>query len=294
MAGEFGEAHRALIEPDGKTCAVKLWRCDPAAYLKKCFVRVRGSILFSATLSPLAHYMAALGLSEEDGDAALMLPSPFPSDHLLVLQLPLNTRYRQREESAGQVARTIAAMCAARVGNYLACFPSYAYLKLVLERFRELGAARALVQAPGMDERARAQFIEAFTQPSDQSRVAFVAMGGLFAEGIDLPGELLLGAAIVGVGMPQPSLEREVMAELLDDGEGGGRRAAYTVPGMERVLQAAGRVIRTETDRGVVLLLDDRFAQEEYKSLLPVNWRVRVAPDIDIARRAMAKFWREG
>ena len=292
VADQFQKDYRALVEPEGKNLSVKLWCYDPSRALRESMNRVRASILFSATLSPIEFYMRASGLSEEDGDACMELESPFPRENLLAMRFPVDTRYASRERTAPLVARALKAMCEARTGNYLACLPSYAYLKLTLNHFLMLGAkAEVLVQRGGMSDAQRATFLERFTESPARSMVAFVVMGGVFAEGIDLPGEKLIGAAIVGVGIPQPSFELEVMRALTDDGEGSGFQTAYVFPGVERVLQAAGRVIRTETDRGVVLLLDERYQAPEYRRLLPRFWRVRPAQDEKALNAMLRAFW---
>jgi Rad3-related DNA helicase len=210
------------------------------------------------------------------------------------MRFPVDTRFASRERTAPLVARALKEMCEARPGNYLACLPSYAYLKLTLNYFLMLGArAEVLVQRGGMTDSQRAAFLERFTESPTKSMVAFVVMGGVFAEGIDLPGEKLIGAAIVGVGIPQPSFELEVLRALTDDDEGSGFRSAYVYPGIERVLQAAGRVIRTEKDRGVVLLLDERYQAPEYRRLLPRFWRVRPAADEKALGDMLRTFWDE-
>ena len=292
VADAFQKDYRALVEPEGKNLSVKLWCFNPARALREAMSRVRASVLFSATLSPIDFYMRASGLVEDEGDAFMELDSPFPRENLLAMRFPVDTRYASRERTAPMVARALKAMCEAKPGNYLACLPSYAYLNLTLNHFLMLGAkAEVLVQRGGMSDAQRAAFLERFTDSPAKSMVAFVVMGGVFAEGIDLPGEKLIGAAIVGVGIPQPSFEAEVRRTLSDDDEGAGFRAAYVYPGIERVLQAAGRVIRTERDRGVVLLLDERYQAPEYRRLLPRFWRLRSAEDEKALSGMLRAFW---
>ena len=286
---------RALLFGDRSAYRVKLWCLDPSGYLRETMQKTSGAVLFSGTLSPMHYYARMSGVRPEEGDALLELDSPFPRENLLVLRMMLDTRYRVREETAGQIARAIWAMCRAKTGNYMACFPSHAYLQLVWERFQYLsgGAVRAIRQEPGMREEERSAFLGQLRPRPNETLVAFVAMGGVFAEGVDLPGDRLLGAAIVGVGLPSPDLEREQLAEAWNDTDEG-RAYAYVYPGVERVLQAAGRVIRSEEDRGVVLLLDDRYASDVYKELLPGHWHVRPARDADDAEKKMRRFWEQG
>ena len=142
-----------------------------------------------------------------------------------------------------------------------------------------------------MGEEARMEFIGNFTGGTGEM-LAFIALGGVFSEGVDLPGDSLIGAAIVSVGIPQICQERELIREITDDGEGGGYDFAYVYPGFRRVMQAAGRVIRTETDRGVVLLIDERFAQEKYIELMPPNWHVHIAETPEHVAELAERFWK--
>ena len=286
------DTYRALIAPEGKRAGVKLWCFDPAPHIQATYKRVRGAALFSATLTPLEFYARETGIVETDGDALLQLPSPFPRRNLLVLRLPVPTRFRDRERTLGDVAEAIYAMCAARPGNYLACFPSHAYLSQVWELFAARHPeVRCLRQTAGMSERDRTAFLEALQPGARETTLAFIAMGGVFAEGVDLPGDRVIGAAIVGVGIPQLSFERDQLRELNDDSVEGGYDYAYVYPGMRKVAQAAGRVIRTETDLGVVLLIDSRFYEQKYRDLLPAHWRVLNAKSAATVAAACRRFW---
>ncbi|MGI6172642.1 MAG: helicase C-terminal domain-containing protein [Christensenellales bacterium] len=294
VADEYTDEHRALTEKTAdKNVRMRLWCYDPSKYLAKCLSRVGGSVLFSATLSPMEYYARMLGVNPSEGDALLDLPSPFPQENLFVARLPISTRFSMREQSAASVAEAILAMAGARRGNYLACLPSYRYLEIVEREIRlRAGNLQILSQKPRMDDAAREMFLAEFAAKRQQGLLALVVMGGVFAEAIDLPGELLSGAAIVGVGIPQPTFEREVLRELTDDGDGCGAHFAYTYPGIERVLQAAGRVIRAEEDMGCVLLIDDRYCSEFYEALLPPHWNVSSAKTVSELKRMLARFWR--
>ncbi|NLG26072.1 MAG: ATP-dependent DNA helicase [Clostridiales bacterium] len=293
-ADAFSDDYRTLIKRAGKGCAVTVWCADPAAHLAASMKRVKASALFSATLTPLPFYMKLLGVNEDDGDACLSVPSPFPPERLIVLRASLNTRYRQRADSAAAVARLIAAMAASRPGNYMACFPSHAYLRQVYGEFLPIASGiDAIAQSRDMDDAARAAFLARFCDSPTRSLVAFIAMGGVFSEGVDLVGERLTGAAIVGVGLPMVCLENEALAALFDDKYGDGFSYAYRYPGVTKVLQAAGRVIRTERDRGAVLLIDDRWARDEYHDLLPPHWQVRPVSGERALTKALHQFWRD-
>ena len=289
----FKEAtHRALIEPEDKRVRVKLWCFDPAPHILATYKRVRGAALFSATLTPLEFYAKDAAVKEEEGDALLQLDSPFPRKNLLVLRLPVPTRFRDRERTLGEVTDALYAMCAARPGNYLACFPSHAYLTQAWEMFSARHPdIRCIRQVTGMNEAARAAFLEELQPGAKRTTLAFIAMGGVFAEGVDLPGDRVIGAAVVGVGIPQLSFERDQLRQLNDDDFEAGYDYAYVYPGMRKVAQAAGRVIRTETDLGVVLLIDSRFFEVKYRQLLPKHWRVLTAKTVKTVDAACRRFW---
>lgn len=293
-AKQFDEdSYRALIEPEDGLLTVRLWCFDPSKYLKKALSRVGGAALFSATLAPMDFYAEALG-ADGEGDEQLRLESPFPRENLKVLRMPLAVGLKDRERTLNAVAQVIHALSAAHAGNYIACFPSYAYLDLAYKRYRLLFPDDDVCrQENPMSERKRQAFIDRFRPAPERSMTAFIVLGGVFAEGIDLPEDRLSGAAIVSTGIPQLSFERELLREQLDDAADGGYDAAYTYPGLRRVLQAAGRVIRTENDRGVVLLMDLRYKQEKYRALMPPHWDVADAKKMSELNEQLRRFWRD-
>ena len=244
---------------------------DPASRLSECYRKVRSSIFFSATLSPMDYFRRMLGLMAAP---TLQLPSPFPRENLCIASVEyLPTVYRQRESSLTGLCRCLRDMAQAKPGCYFAFFPSYQYMQLAHQLFTCLFPdIAAPIQASGMDDEARRQFLEQFTPQPEHSMLAFAVMGGLFSEGIDLVGDRLSGAAIVGVGLPQIDMEGNVLRSYHDSLEEDGFAYAYAYPGFNRVMQAAGRVIRTEDDRGVVLLIDPRFSQWRYQVLFPDHW----------------------
>ncbi len=286
--------YRTMIIPETeKRICVRLWCYDPSEYLKKVFKRVGGVAMFSATLAPMDHYARQLGLEPDGADTLLKLESPFPPENLLSLKLPVSVKYNDRDRTLEAVVQIIHAMSAAHPGNYLACFPSFEYLNKAFERYRfTFPDDFVMRQQSAMPEAARAEFIDCFEEHPARSMVAFIVLGGVFAEGVDLPDDRLSGAAIVSTGIPQIGFERALLQELYDDGFGTGYDVAFTYPGMRRVLQAAGRVIRTETDRGVVLLLDTRYDGENIRDLLPVHWQVQRVKKLEILKNKMNVFWR--
>ena len=285
------ESYRALVMPGERYLDVRLWCFDPSKHLKKALSRVGGAALFSATLTPMEFYAETLG-ADGEADESLRLESPFPRENLLALRMPVVVGMKDRERTLNTVAQVIRAMAEAHPGNYLACFPSYAYMTQAFRRYRMLFPYDDVIcQESGMPERARQAFIERFQPAPPRSLVAFIVLGGVFAEGVDLPDDRLSGAAIVSTGIPQLSFERELLREQLDDADDGGYDAAYTYPGLRRVLQAAGRVIRTETDRGVVLLMDMRYRQEKYRALMPPHWDVVDVKKMSELNESLRRFW---
>jgi len=276
-------------EPDLR---LRLFCLDPAPRLREALERAHSTVFFSATLLPLGYFFRLLGGREQD--RRLVLASPFPPERLRLVVVPqIRTEYKVRERSHDALAELIHAVIAARRGNYLVYFPSFRYLNDVLERFTARHPdVRTIVQTPGMPEEAREAFLRAFTADNPETLVGFTVMGGIFGEGIDLRGERLIGSIIVGVGLPQICLERDLIrghfqaeagpaaggdasapsAGRCAAAAGAGFEIAYRYPGLNRVMQAAGRVIRTETDRGVVILVDERFTHSGYRRLFPREW----------------------
>jgi DNA excision repair protein ERCC-2 len=272
-AGRADETYARLWDGDGRARRLRLVCLDGAPHIFQTTRRLCGVVYFSATLSPLRAFRTLLGAQEED--AALSLPSPFDSRNLCLMRLALDTRYAARERSADGVARALSALCRAHAGHYLFLFPSYAYLRLVRERFEALcGEAQVLSEAAGMDEEARAQMLARFEETSapGETLAGFGVMGGNFSEGVDLPGERLCGVAVVGVGLPMLCPERDALRDYYAARGEDGFHLAYRVPGMIRVLQSAGRVIRSAQDRGTVLLIDTRFFQSELVDLMPAHF----------------------
>lgn len=273
IADGFDERYRSCAVRDTDGFALKLFCVDPSRLLGAALRRARSAVFFSATLTPLPYFQTMLG----GGDDAelLQLGSPFPAENLCVLvDDGIATTYRARALSYDRVAQAIATLAGGKIGNYIAYFPSYAYLGEVRRRFIAAHpGVRTICQEPGMSDAARARFLDAFSQFGAETLVGFAVMGGMFGEGIDLAGERLSGVVIVGVGLPQVSLERAIIREHFEETLEAGFAYAYIYPGMNKVLQAAGRVIRTETDRGVILLLDERFSRDPYRTLMPPHWR---------------------
>ena len=293
MHKEAGEDYRVMLH--GQTGALDLvLRCiDPARNLKEAMKRIRGAVFFSATLTPFQYYSRLTGT---DGDASfLSLPSPFPHENLKVLALGIETTYARREQTLGRLVDALSAMVAARSGNYLIFFPSYQYMRMAHELFLKKNASVfAPMQSSGMSERERKEFLGYFDAGHEGGMAAFAVMGGIFGEGIDLAGDRVIGVAIVGVGMPQLCLERNLIQQYHDGRDEPGYDYSYAIPGFNRVMQAVGRLIRNDTDRGIVLLIDRRFGWQKYMEMMPEWWQPisEAAGAADVARAA-GRFWEE-
>jgi DNA excision repair protein ERCC-2 len=245
----------------------------PAAFLRPRFESAHTAVLFSATLTPRQFYADTLGLPENA--AWLEVEAPFSADQLSVhVVRDVSTRYRDRERSLLPIARLIGAQYDARPGNYLAFFSSFEYLEQAADMFaRQCGHVPTWRQGRRMDEAEREAFVSRFE--IDGRGVGFAVLGGSFAEGIDLPGTRLIGAIIATLGLPQFNPVNEALRQRLDEEFGAGYDYAYLYPGIRKVVQAAGRVIRSVSDQGSVHLVDDRFGRHEVRKLLPGWWRIQ-------------------
>ena len=283
-AEHFGERYAALLECRGRERILEAYCLSPAEHIAQITQGVRGAVFFSATLSPLTAMRSLQGGTEED--ACFAHPSPFDPQRLAVVRKRIQTRYACRVESAPGVAAGIAEAVRTRAGKYIAYFPSYAYLRLVLAQLETYELPPLLVQESDMTDEARARFLAAFTQDAGP-RLGLCVLGGLFSEGVDLPGDQLIGAIIVGVGLPTPSLRLRTLQRYYDGRFGDGFLYAWMIPAMQKVSQAGGRVIRTEEDKGLILLMDDRYYETRYARLLPPAWRLT---DEDIVGAAAAVY----
>ncbi|MDQ0872420.1 DNA excision repair protein ERCC-2 [Paenibacillus sp. V4I3] len=284
IAKLYDERYVTFMACDRNEVSVKLFCLDPSHLLRQMGKGYRSHVFFSATLSPLSYFMDTLGAGEDD--YSVTVPSPFSKEKLDVFVQPLSTRYQDRERSREPIARSLYERMAKRSGNYLVFFPSYAYMSSVYEAFTDLVGEqevlhseqperklRVLVQQTKMSEEERENFLAEFQAGTDKTLIGFAVMGGIFSEGIDLVGDRLTGVAVVGVGLPQLGPERNLIKTYMDSTGKNGYEYAYVFPGMNKVQQAGGRLIRSETDRGVLLLIDDRYLQPLYQRLLPEEWR---------------------
>lgn len=269
---------------------LKIYCIDPSINLKECFKKVRAAILFSATLIPVNYYKDILG--EEEGDKALKFKSSFSKNNLCLLCAGVSTRFNHRSKTMPIVSEYILKAVSHKTGNYLVFFPSYKYMEDVYEITKDKVQGKILMQKSEMTEEERQKFLECFDEGNNETLLGFAVLGGVFSEGIDLKGEKLSGAIIVGVGLPKICFERDVILEYFNSKNNNGFNYAYTFPGMNKVLQAGGRVLRTEKDRGFVLLIDDRYKNTEYRDLFPEEWQhVKFLKNISELNENLKKFW---
>ncbi|MGF7048887.1 Rad3-related DNA helicase [Paenibacillus sp. DS2015] len=261
----YAEVHRLGV-------TVKMFCMDPSLLLSQAGKGFRGAIFFSATLSPLSYYRDMIGAGEDD--YSLSIDSPFHREQLDVRIEPLSTRYHDRENTKNALVNLLAELVQERKGNYLFFFPSYQYLQTVYATFIETyPEVTTIVQGVGMAEEEREAFLASFQGDNKETLVGFAVLGGIFSEGIDLQGDRLNGVAVIGVGLPQLGLERNLIKDYFNSIGKNGYDYSYVYPGMNKVLQAGGRLIRSEQDTGVLMLVDDRFLQRQYQGLMPDEWK---------------------
>ena len=271
---------------------VRLFCVDPSRLLSRCMDQGASTILFSATLLPVRYYKTLLSGNQED--YAVYVNSPFPEENrLLMVAEDVSSRYTRRSPSEyRKVADYIRIVTQSRPGNYMVFFPSYQYMGEIEEILEEEPLkADLLVQGQGMGEAEKTEFLEEFEKERSHSLAAFCVMGGVFSEGIDLKEERLIGVIVVGTGLPMVCVEQEVLKGYFDETEEKGFDFSYQYPGMNKVLQAAGRVIRTPGDRGVILLLDDRFLRMDHLELFPREWEHFQVVNRGNAARCLEDFW---
>jgi DNA excision repair protein ERCC-2 len=288
----YDEHYVTLVTRTASETRVKLFCLNPSSLLNKALARGKAAVIFSATLAPMEYYRDLLGGRSDD--PILQLGSPFPREHLGVLVHDrIRTHFKARGETLDAVVEAIGVAVKQRPGNYLVFFPSYQYLAAVQAQFQKCyPEVPVLTQQPGMSDAERAAFLEAFCVERSEPLAGFAVLGGVFGEGIDLAGDRLVGAIVIGVGLPQLTAERDLIRLYFDQRLGAGFAYAYLFPGMNRVLQASGRVIRSETDRGIVLLIDTRFAEARYRRLFPAWWQMARVRNVQQMHEVLDQFWK--
>jgi DNA excision repair protein ERCC-2 len=268
-AEAFDDTCRCIMRPQEQS--VTVFCADPSARLRENLQTLRSAIFFSATLSPMDYFRNLLGGTSEDESA--VFDSPFQPDQMRLRILAADITYKGRAASLERVATAVAEHVQSKPGNHLIFCPSMSYLNGLSAKLQALLPAGSLMtQTSSMSDADRSAFLDAF-QP-ESHRTALAVLGGIFSEGIDLPGKRLVGVTVIGTGLPRLSLERDILQGHFEKTKGSGFDYAYRFPGMQRVLQAAGRLIRSETDAGSALLIDQRFLEPRHEVLFPSWWLV--------------------
>lgn len=287
---------------------IRLQCMDPSTNLLNCLEKGRSAVFFSATLLPIEYYKNQLGGKKED--YAIYTPSPFDTkNRLIMIAKDVSTKYSRRSENEYQkILEYIFTFTKVKLGNYLVFFPSYQMMNQILELIddkmdnrdetefivkdeKEENSLEIIIQRNNMTELQKEEFLDSFTLQPSTTRIGFCVMGGIFSEGIDLKEDRLIGAVIVGTGLPMVCNERELFRNYYDERSSRGFEYAYLYNGMNKVLQSAGRVIRTMEDRGAILLLDDRFLKKQYQSLFPREWYPNIMVDQPSIHGILEEFW---
>lgn len=289
----YDDTYKTRIVIEDKNLIVKQLCLDPSHFLDKSLDLGLGAVFFSATLSPMDYYQSVLGGKENS--LAYQLPSPFPAQNQAIMVTRyIQTTYRQRPFSQDDIVESLHALISGKKGNYLCFFPSYGYLKQIEELFeKKYPEILTVTQTSAMNNLARDEFLNKFHDNPDHTLLGFCVLGGIFSEGIDLRGNKLIGVAVVSVGLPGLSAENNLIRDYYDQENGRGFEYAYQMPGMNNVLQAAGRLIRSSHDKGIILLLDQRFASFRYTQLFPNHWQNRQnLNSLEQLQQAVDKFWK--
>ncbi len=290
----YDKGYITFITKEGEDVSLLLYCLDPSSELSAALDRAVSSVLFSATLTPTEYFADILGGGKRT--VSVSFRSPFLSDNLCVAVVDtVSTRFEDREKSYKKISSCIAGTVSARAGNYMVFFPSYGYMNEVKKIFCEkYPKVTVIEQTKNMTLSQKDEFISSF-KDDGKTRIAFCVLGGSFSEGIDLPGDRLIGVICVGVGLPGLSSENNIIRDYYEEKNGQGYDYAYTYPGMNSILQAVGRLIRTETDRGIAVLIDDRYSEPKYKMLFPEEWKnARFARNAQSLAEIARVFWKNG
>lgn len=288
----FDSGYKFFIFFENNTLSFKLFCVDTGRELQKRLDKGSAAVFFSATLSPLSYYRSVL--CDDKHSDILEAESPFdPSQLFVSIMDRISTRYSERARTLPAIARVVAATLSAKRGHYMVFAPSFEYAEALYSFFSEkYPKVKCMLQGRSMSAKEKTEFLEEFSKDEDRYLLGFCVMGGIYSEGIDLAGDKLIGAVVIGIGMPSLSYERECIAEYFEEKYESGKEFAYIYPGMNRVFQAAGRVIRREDDKGVIVLIDDRFADPIYKKSIPALWEgMQYISDAKDLRAELDRFW---
>lgn len=275
----YSERYITYLLKTKDNLALHLLCLDASRYIYRMTERIKGTVMFSATMSPMDYYVNTLG--GMDDDPTLILPSPFPKENLEILVAPkVSIKYKNRDSSYKEVSEYIKAFTKNKVGNYFIYSPSYEYMENLLKEI-DMPEADIYIQEKDMTDMEKEAFLLNFKTNPEKTALGFLVIGGAFSEGIDLVSDRLIGAVVIGIGMPKINFESDQIADYYKEQNLPGHDYAYLNPGMNKIMQAVGRVIRSENDRGAVLLIDERYMNHQYQDLYRVEWnnyRVVLSP----------------
>lgn len=291
ISENYDEHYVTYVERHGNDVRFKLFCHDPSLLISQVLKKGKAAVFFSATLLPMDYFHEILGGGENS--KSIYLKSPFdPANRCLLIGGNVATRYSKRDNSYGRIADYIYKAVKAKTGNYMVFFPSYKYMESVYEEFTAKYAEyNVKMQISGSTEEEKVLFMESFQPNPEKHNIGFCVLGGVFSEGIDLKDDRLIGVIVVGVGLPQICLERDIIKDYYDAKNQKGFEYSYMYPGMNKVMQAAGRLIRSETDRGVILLLDERFTRYDYQKLFPKEWFPYTRVNENTIDKVLEGFW---
>lgn len=262
----YNKEYTTILKKEKNEFIIKIFCINPSSNLKQTLKSAYSSVIFSATLSPIKYYVDLIGGDEKS--FRVKFDSPFNRENLSTYLYNLDMRYVNRERNVDILCKIINQFVNEVQGNYMVFLPSFDYLAKVYKRYSDIyGENGIIVQKENLTESQKEEYLAQFSLESKV--VGFTVVGGMFSEGVDLPGDKLIGAIIVGVGFPKVSIENNIIQEYFDSN---GFDYSYTYPGINKVLQSAGRVIRTETDKGRILLIDKRYNNSKYRFILPSDW----------------------
>ncbi len=266
----YSKEYTTILTKDRSELTIKIFCIDPSKNINSIIKQSFSTIVFSATLSPIKYYIDLLG--GDNNSYRFSLESPFKKENLKTYINGLDMRYVNRDKNIEEVCEIIKSFINTRIGNYIIFCPSFEYMKKVYATYIELyGEDRTIIQKESLTEAEKEDFLGNFK--SGINITAFCVIGGMFSEGVDLTGDRLIGTVIIGVGFPKVSIENNIIADYFSER---GFDYAYTYPGINKVLQSVGRIIRTEEDTGQALLIDKRYSYGRYKNMLPKEWDINI------------------
>ncbi len=288
----YNNDYKYIVESINDDFYITLSCLDASVYILDTINRrSSGTVFFSATLDPIDYYVQLI--TKKEGKS-IRITSPFKQENLgLFVDNNTSTRYHDRSKSIGSIIDTIYAMLETKTGNYIAFFPSYKYMDMVLEEF-DTETYKVYIQKRNMSQNERSKLLHEFSETGEESKVGFFVMGGSFSEGVDYIGDMLSGVLIIGVALPMFNRYNELLRSHFDEHFTDGFSYAYTYPGMNKVVQAVGRVIRTKKDKGIAILLDDRYTHRKYLELYPNHWsHFKTVKRKDYIENHLTNFWKK-